>query len=1564
MPATPSPLPVPSAQTNQNPLALSLTAIANGVPQIDPEVANGVAKAAQNPDQAVQSAQAAQGFTNAAQLANQLRQENGQNQLAAWQQLDATTQNMLKGAGYKPPAPHRGIFGTITHDLGQYGVHDTLNAMGSPLRAVQHGIRTMFAVANQRPDSNPGGDASDLIHALHSPGDWARAWNETTNGEHYILPQVKAQVQKKYGDQTYTLALRLAYGDKPADLVAKMPQAQQQQLAQQMMSGPVQQALAELQAGKVSEGRMLVRSIGMKPTSGAAKTISGLDDALTDWYADPFNNGLKGTAAFKSAKYFVQTGNDVNNLYRSSQAVQNGFADIAHYASQGDWAGLMTRHPQLAGIVDDLRAANIHTADDVNDFFSDTANLTSLIAGRPASLPGNVEGGTIPYLTRAGQLRLEAKGALQNAIDFLADKPARIDGLQPGDTIDHPLIATGRLDRIETATGKAIRHLLTLTPQGDSFNPYAANWFNKLRDVAMMSLPRARANQLLNDYANEATIGGRRLVYTGLIKEVLSAAGIDRVPGAEEWVKSLTDPNNIEAAASHQMYGPEGIDLVSRDGVRRPAAILRGQLSDEWAMPNYKTLYAQVKKLGVIKATNGALNNQMVDKFMSQIWKPLALARFGFSLRVAGEEAFGMLLRNGPLQAARARAAASAIGHLSDAPSEDGMLGAAWDRLTSHLPQAVKDRIVTPIDLAAAHIGDATSRALAGVEGRLAGDRYMDAARVMARNGILDPDGAFARYVSSQEEGAGNFYDSFMPTGYPRTKVWDHGRMVSARLSPTGAWSSYTPTAQVYTSYWYKRLREIASDPWARTALRTKDLALPDRIGAVADKLKKDEQWLASERSKVTTDGRLVRVGGTGDATLEEAAADHAKTIIDLVDHYTQDQAGNEIPGMIDHLLTNRRPPTVAALDELAEDQRPASVSGPEVVPSLDGLTGSFSKGVNAMFSVIGKQIDWISRQPMFVHNFAASLDAYQPTARRLAEMGMRPEDVEETASRWATDRALHLTLPYIHNPQLRSQFAVITRNVMPFWFAQEQFYKRWARTMKFAPWAFRQAQLISQGVYHSGFTHTDPTTGQRYFVYPGAGAVQDVLTHALGAFGYEAYLPIEANLRGQVKMASPGLERVGLPNVGPAVVIPLKVIQSVFPEADGINRQTASESYVQSLVPGTVQHIWQDFTTSPNNSQQFASAMMQAIQYLEASGHGIGTVATHDLGQYDGIGAPPVHQGTKPGDYVQDRAGKTWVVQADGQWRQNDPAALTAYMNRVKNWTRVFLITRTLFGFNAPASPENLFNPNHVNEDFQQLIKELPYQQAIATFMKLHPDATAYTVFQSKNQAGGQLPATTAAMNFMDANSAFFHDHPLAGAFFLPSQDSTGKFDRNAYLQQMQEGLRVRRTPREFWQEIAYQQAANDYFPAEQKKNALLSSGYQNRNMIDQAWTDQSQQFMKANPLFAQQLAQTGGAYTRADILQDLAGALNDPRLPETPQTEAIRTLYQSWVTYLAATAPYGQPGANTMSSSQRYQLEVEYARQVTQWLKTHPSAQGVYQRLIAPELSTVLNSEAQVTA
>lgn len=1600
--ATPPPLPIPQQAEDNSPVATLLATLSNALPNMNAEVAHAIATTpGMTPDNALTTGQATQGFQEASHAVQQLQDQSPAFQANYWKTSTGSWQQMLRSAGFQPPHVSHGggLFSHIGHALGT-GVHDLLNVAGAPLRAEQHVERAVLAPPRS-------GAPAGFWGNLFSPQNWADAWDQTSNGNKYIMPSVENQVRRQYGDETYNLAYQLATGTDPSHLIQQAnTQQAQDALAQRIGTDPeLHAAVRALQDGKLSVGRMLAYNItSPRANPTLFHVVSGLTDGTLDWFGDPLVIGAKFGSIAKAAPLLVRDRTGVMWAYHSRQGVKNAMQFIADKVAAKDPYAITQVWPKLDPVIEGLMRERPSTADDVANFFGDIRNLDYLTRYNPGSLPGMAGGGWMPSLSTVGQMRLAMKGALQKSIDWMADGPAVVDGVQPGDLVPHAL--NGPIQRLQTnrgvqGIGQFLKKATTIAPpRGATFDAYDPHWLRNVSQISDMALPRAYTRDLYNRISQEANISQRKVMYDNMVKDLMARMGLGDFPAGQEFIKGFEEsPSN---PAFQSKYAPGEIDLLDTGHGPHPVGLIEPHGQTEWPVPDYRTLYAQAKKLGMTHALMGGVNNEMVDRFMQNAWKPLSLARIGFVLRVSGEEAFGAMLRYGPTALARAKLGALSVKQGNSLEPGNPILtplAKTWGWLTQHLTPGQIANIKSGEDLVATDMGGAITRAMRNVEGALAGKEYTNAMRLGYRHGTVQR--AFIDKVSAGH-GAG-FLDGDV-LGTRLNQMVDH-KLVPAVFRKTGSFKEYDHNAgAIFAPMWHEALQEISGSAWSRVAMETMDQPYVDRVNAVADAIERSPRMASRfPLNDQTTDGRLV---AEGEATQREAHVDWARRIVDNVDANLRTPVGQNPKGMYDlgahiqltpdqtladHLLNVGRPPSVPVLESIPDELRPLSVKGPAMMAVQRGGTAFFTKAITGMFDMIGRQIDWLSREPMWGHNFTKSLQAFgydtknavikDGLAAAWKRMGMSDAEVERHLVQAATDRAVEMTVPYIHNPELRSQFSQITRNLMPFWFAQEQFYKRWARNMAYSPWAFRQAQLINQGVQHSGFVHKDPTTGQEYFIYPGSSIVQDVLTRTLSAFGYKSWLPINAALRGQVNQASPGLERLGLPNYGPLVVIPLGLVKQVFPElTTNINafegQQAASAGFIRSLVPTTVVRIWQDATSSPSNSAQFASAMMQAIQYLEATGHGIGTVAINNLGHINVEGVPPTQAGLHPGDFVTNAHNVQYVYQTDGTWKRNDPAELAAFQQRVKNWTRVFLITRTLFGFVAPASPSGLFDPHHVNEDLQALLKTLPMEDALATFMKEHPDASAYTVFQSATQSGDPLPATKDAMAFLQANSGFMGNHPLAGAYFLPAVDSSGKFDLQTYQTQLAEQLRLKKTPAEFWKEIAYATAAKVYFAAEDRKNQLLNdpgSVGMTRTQVNQAWVQASQQFLQANPLFAAQLGVTpstpgsliGGestTYSRADLLKDLHDALTDPSVPQTQQTADIRTLVNSYIALESMIAPYGAPGTPTMTSTQRYQIEGNYATQVTAWIAQHPDVQALYNRLIRPTLSSVLSSEAQV--
>jgi hypothetical protein len=245
---------------------------------------------------------------------------------------------------------------------------------------------------------------------------------------------------------------------------------------------------------------------------------------------------------------------------------------------------------------------------------------------------------------------------------------------------------------------------------------------------------------------------------------------------------------------------------------------------------------------------------------------------------------------------------------------------------------------------------------------------------------------------------------------------------------------------------------------------------------------------------------------------------------------------------------------------------------------------------------------------------------------------------------------------------------------------------------------------------------------------------------------------------------------------------------------------------------------------------------------------------------------------------------------------------------------------------------------------------------QALATLVAEHPDATPMTVFQSKDQVEGFLPATKAAMGFLSSHPALVSRYPYASTYFIPMPDTKGKFDLNAYQEQKAEGLRLQKTPAEFWSEVVYQQAASDYFAVDNYKNTQVAQGA-DPTSTNELWAQFSQNFMAANPVFAQMYSDRGPV-TRGQIMEQVGGAINSKVAPPGPQTADIATLYNSYVAWQNETQNFGQP--NAPSSDTAYPISVSFVQWVSNFVKDHPDVQPLVDRVVRPELSRVLTEMA----
>jgi hypothetical protein len=689
-------------------------------------------------------------------------------------------------------------------------------------------------------------------------------------------------------------------------------------------------------------------------------------------------------------------------------------------------------------------------------------------------------------------------------------------------------------------------------------------------------------------------------------------------------------------------------------------------------------------------------------------------------------------------------------------------------------------------------------------------------------------------------------------------------------------------------------------------------------VDAVDDLLKSDgyEKWrLKAIRANVLRDGRRVGV----DATSDEASRDWANTIVDHTQALLRKPTGGAIRldegrTMRQYLLDERSGPPITDLQAI-EGQLPLEATGRDMVPYAPKHWDKFI-GRN-FYHLVSRPMNWMSREPMFVHSYANAYDGALESLR--AATGAPDEMLEEQAHEIAVERAVRETVPFIHNPKVRSQMAIVGRNFAPFYFAQEQFWKRWARVLRYAPESFRQAQLVMNGLRNVGFLHTDEN-GQEYFNYPAIGFGQQFVQRTLGRLVGDGnvYLAVEPGLSGQIQFIAPGLDQVA-PSVGPLVSMPLTALAYAFPEITRIrndvvgplagpepaNERSMLGAVAEQGVPTVVSRMWQAMFASPGNSAVMANNMIAAAQYLETTGHGL------------------------PADYT--------------------PTQFGIWQGRVQNWARNLMILQAIVGTVVPASPQIEVDPLGLKADYAALLNTMPYEQAVAEYIKLHPDGVPYTVSGTTTEGGAFLPATKNALSFLDANSGFMAAHPYAGIWLMPLTTTEGPFSDAAYLAELATGLRSRKEFSDWYQDVKVAEIGGTYYTVDTAIQNLITAEPGETQQLTHFWNTWSDQVKAANPIFAEHVDGEAAHAERVQVIADMQSALASPDLPLSPTVSAVAQLQQGYnevQEFASETTGYSS------YSTQRTAMKDAYLAWAAAFVQSNPLAAPYWNGILSLEV------------
>lgn len=559
-----------------------------------------------------------------------------------------------------------------------------------------------------------------------------------------------------------------------------------------------------------------------------------------------------------------------------------------------------------------------------------------------------------------------------------------------------------------------------------------------------------------------------------------------------------------------------------------------------------------------------------------------------------------------------------------------------------------------------------------------------------------------------------------------------------------------------------------------------------------------------------------------------------------------------------------------------------------------------------------------------------------------------RYDRVTSDAADYAVQAAMADIIPFLDSHEIRSQFSEYARGLMPFFYAEENFIKRWGRMFALdgAPGALalvRKMQLSYMGLKTVGIVKTN-AQGKDYFIYPGS----ELLISALDKIFPGASLPLTTFLQSPTDRMIPGFTpQFGAPSFNPLVSIPVDLTTWLFPEFQPVERKIlgdfgAGTTFVQAILPASLRNTGAALYSfyDPDSNRRINSAMMSAIAHLEASGNGLADNAT--------------------------------------------PAQRDEFLDKVRNHSRIIVFAQALAGWFTPGPPSTSQTPDDENSnsialmtgqmtnnpadiisaDYYALIQELGIERGTVRFNELHPDADlttaynnnlAYTVAKTVTISGAPLPTSEEGFQFYKSNENLLNQYPEAGAWLLPQDGKGNVRSQWAYDQEMIDGLRRNRTPQEFIDTMKYKEGASIYFERRDAYTSKLNELKQTNNKdgvktLNEAWRLWANTFKLTHPLFAEQLVNGNARERRARTLGQMRILLNDPQVPKAEHFDNMKLLMDTFDQYSIIKSRLGIDNS-ARNRNAIGDLKLNFSSWVTTFVTENPEVRAFWLTVLQPE-------------
>ena len=979
--------------------------------------------------------------------------------------------------------------------------------------------------------------------------------------------------------------------------------------------------------------------------------------------------------------------------------------------------------------------------------------------------------------------------------DYLGDKDQLVKDLQGPNGISV-------LDRFNSLPGNIYKTATNYMPYSvdaasneilrDRFawdNPDAPK---VVKQIARQGMSEYAAREWAGKYA-EAVAQNDRETARNIKNEAVfqSLIGLG-VPSESNYIKKLYEHthNLDEVGDSGKVYGAnlEGKPLgqyVDATGNPKNSALFPRQTSDYFSIPNFLETKAMVRQYGKISKLYSGFDDFLLDGYTAKMFKPFALFNLGFAERVSTSEIIPAISRFGFMNFAKSAIRGAAESTNSWIAPDEGkhIIANVIQALGLHSGAAGDLSTGFPSFKQAAALGLKKAAAMTGKE------QVEFAAKISAANGgSLLTDAVQAGHNNIHDLGDTSRRATHYIQIHRGEKKWD--------LAPE--WTTYEKTNSQYIGVLHYNLANAAQsvgekaiandiynsmDKFAPHVAKDKGFLTTDESinPFKADEYTNFRNTLIEQERKRLEKGMVAAAAGKTSGYANDINKLGRVKDGDSLQNLATDRVDSVLGKVIgangkynSNLTLNMAKGAATPIEDLhkiyKDDPRnlPRAVEGPVLdhIPAWQNpLAAIIEYGFKKVFDPV---VNTLSRKGIYLINAANEYKALEWHVQQ----GLLKDS---EALMLAQQRATVKTLPMIHNVALRSEFAQLTRNYIPFYFAQEQAYKR-------AGWAIKDTNLGALRTYQlvaHALTCTLPTqqdgAGNSYILMPFLGPMGEAVKFVMDRLNIPYVHGLPLSVSGNTTSLRSVMPEANGPGVAPIVSISANWLADLFPEwRNQIKSIEGGAAYkrgvMDSIFPTTwVKNLWHGLTDNEKD-QKLAGAMNASM-----------------ASAYFNNQVPPANA---------------------------TPQEVQDFINRLKNTAKSALILNGLIGGFSPLAPKTDWTDANLRPEYLSLVKKEGIAQAFIDFHKQYGDrSVAYTIGYTENAGapGAQYPFAQSTVDFVKNNNKLFqttnnpNTETSSAAFYLIPQGvaKNGTNSLDVFQQLLSAGVRNYRTPEQMFNQI-----------------------------------------------------------------------------------------------------------------------------------------------------------------